>query len=134
MPASQFEDPIFLQPGGNLLVKGPFDPQGQILGKATIRFLIMQELPGRQPVVFEGEATWEPTQGDSWEMEIPKSDLRGLQVGRARGIGLGVVVKDANLVKDSDPPEYKKIDPPAFETVTWCATTHIAEPSTASGS
>jgi hypothetical protein len=138
MSASQFDAKLYIDKDGDLMVAGPFDPEGgRILGTAKIHFLIIQDREGlrsgrearrgareargsardapRDDVVIENEAAWTPPRR-RWHKKIPADDLRGLQPGDARGIGIAVVIK-----KGSDG------NPPIFETITWCADTKIVK-------
>jgi hypothetical protein len=73
-------------------------------------------------VVVDGEGTWKRASGDDWSGTAPRTGRRvgggtgALEPGLARGIALAVVIKPGTV-----PPGGHRFDPPAIETLTWCA-------------
>ena len=72
-------------------------------------------------MIVNGEGTWQSADGNEWRGEAPRTGpLAGgngtgtLQLGRARGIAVSVVIKPA-MVLDG------RVEWPAIETFTWCA-------------
>lgn len=57
---------------------------------------------------------------------MPASKAQGIQPGKARGIGVAIVIKNFPPGTDG-----KRI-PPAFETLTWCHDTQIDPQGSAS--
>jgi hypothetical protein len=57
---------------------------------------------------------------------VPASKAQGIQPGKARGIGVAIVIKNFPPGTDG-----KRI-PPAFETLTWCHDTQIDPQGSAS--
>ncbi|HZO96407.1 MAG TPA: hypothetical protein VFB42_03455 [Gaiellaceae bacterium] len=128
MSTTQFNRPILRAVAGGereLEVSGPFtlefDP-AQLQGEVTIRFLLIQEVPGSAPVVVDGVTGW--SGGDAWRKTFAPGTfdarLRASPAGSSgteglcRGIGQAIVIRKL-------PGE----DPPFFDSVTWCVTTEV---------
>jgi len=113
MSASQFTKAVI--DGDNLIVTGPFNPQGELQGVALIHVIVDQRPEGSSGPGprSHGDTSWDQVinKGQDWTVTIARN---GIQPGKARGIGGALVVKIKNT------PDMKEIDPPAIETVTWC--------------
>jgi len=119
MSLGRFDRTLPLPSSGNFTVQGPFDPEANV-DKALIIFQIVQG-EGASTVLVDGAGTW--TKGNSeWSGEAspdgahPDGSAGQLQRGRARGIALAVVIKPGQLFDNNT-----RFDPPAIETLTWCA-------------
>lgn len=128
----KFAPELVLLRNGNVRVAGPFDPGDDKIDTASVLFLIVQGEGGPATVIVQGEARWkrDPNKGKDqqrWEAEVSATGKRAgggeghLQVDpqhpRVRGIAYAVAVQPVTPSK-LDPG---KFDPPAFESLTWCA-------------
>jgi hypothetical protein len=128
MAMTQFNKPI-LRSNRELVVSGPFDPEGvPMIGEATIRFLLVQDgtpqTQGGPSIVVDGVGRW--TSGPDWTGTVtpsrvpgelrasPRPDSPGKE-GLCRGIATAIWIRPAA----SDDEE------PTFESLTWCVTTEI---------
>jgi hypothetical protein len=128
----KFDPEVVLLKNGKVRVAGPFDPgDDEEIDTASVLFLIVQGEGGPDTVIVQGEASWkrDPSKGKDqrWETEVSAKGKRAgggdgeLQVDpqhpRVRGIAFAVAVQPVTPSK-LDPD---KFDPPAFESLTWCA-------------
>lgn len=126
MAVGKFDRELPLPPQGPVPIKGPFDPQDPAVDAARVLFLIVQG-DGKDTVVVDGEGTWHRTGGDDWSGTVPRTGPRvggngerTLEPGLARGIALSVVIKPGEVFDGG-----RRFEPPAIETLTWCANFHF---------
>lgn len=129
MAAGRFDRELPLPKQGRVPIKGPFDPQDSAVDAAKVLFLIVQG-DGKKAVIVDGEGTWQRADGDEWSGTAPRTGPRvggdgmgPLVPGLARGIAVSVVIKPA-IVFDGG----SRFEPPAIETLTWCANFFFIEP------
>jgi len=121
MAVGRFDRELTLPDRGDITIKGPFDPQDPTVDSARVLFLIVHG-EDEDAVIVEGEGTWKRAGGDDWSGTAPRTGRRvgggtgKLGPGPARGIALSVVIKPGTV-----PPGGHRFDPPAIETLTWCA-------------
>ena len=122
MAVGRFDRKLPLPRQGPIPIKGPFNPQDRAVDAAKVLFLIVQG-DGEDAVIVNGEGTWHRTGGNEWRGTVPRRGPRAgghgmgtLRPGLARGIALSVVIKPGTV-----PPGGHRFDPPAIETLTWCA-------------
>jgi len=134
MPVTQFSKAT-LWSNGCLDVSGPFKlefPEEQLQGEVTIRFLLIQDRDGPEPVIVDDLASWTRGSPEVWQKTLQPGDfdsrLRASPVpdspgkeGLCRGIGQAIVIRNI-------PPEPgKPPDPPVIDTLTWCVTTEVVQ-------
>jgi hypothetical protein len=107
MSVGRFDRELPLPRQGRVPVKGPFKPQDRAVNTARVLFLIVQG---------EGEV-------DRRGKRVGGEGTGTLKLGLARGIALSVVVKPGSVFDRG-----RKFDPPAIETLTWCADFKFVEP------
>ena len=122
MAAGKFDWRMPLPTQGDITIKGPFDPQDSAVDAAKVLFLIVQG-EDKDAVIVNGEATWLRAHGNEWRGTAPRRGPRvggdgtgALRKGLARGIALSVVIKPGEVLDRG-----RRFDPPAIETLTWCA-------------
>jgi hypothetical protein len=118
MPTTQFDPKLTLTKDG-LEVAGPFEaPSQSIIGHAIVRFLIIQvnkDDAGGQPAIVEDVAEWNSPDAN-WAKHVSRDRIDTYKItgGRARGIGVAVIVQQA------DPSSI-----PSIQTLTWCQDVEI---------
>ena len=129
MAAGRFDRKLPLPKQGRVAIKGPFNPQDRAVDAAKVLFLIVQG-EDEDAVIVNGEGMWHRKDGNEWRGTAPRRGPRvgghgtgTLRKGLARGIGVSVVIKPA-MVFDGG----RRFEPPAIETLTWCANFYFVEP------
>jgi hypothetical protein len=129
MSAGRFDRELPLPRQGRVPVKGPFKPQDPAVNTARVLFLIVQG-EGEDAVIVDGEGSWNRANGTDWNGTVDRRGKRvggkgtgTLKLGLARGIALSVVIKPGSVFDRG-----RKFDPPAIETLTWCADFKFVEP------
>lgn len=131
MPGGRFDQLVRLG-DGTLEVGGVFVTHGDVIGEATVRFVL---IPDDNHAALEA-----PIMGTATIKEVlrlPNSELSEARFTtkvddpfdlepdtKVRGIGIAVAVKASD---PPDPPSSRP-DPPAFETFTWCVNLRVSEP------
>jgi hypothetical protein len=124
-------DPELVLKNGKVRVSGPFTPGDSKIDAASVLFLIVQGDGGPDTVIVRGEASWKrDTRKGRDQQWVTEVSARGktagggngrLRVdrddGRVRGIAFAVAVQPVTRSKLNR----SKFDPPAFESITWCA-------------
>jgi hypothetical protein len=129
MSVGRFDRELPLPRQGRVAVKGPFKPQDRAVNTARVLFLIVQG-EGEDAVIVDGEGSWNRADGTDWNGMVDRRGKRvggqgtgTLKLGLARGIALSVVIKPGSVFDRG-----RKFDPPAIETLTWCADFKFVEP------
>jgi hypothetical protein len=127
MGVGRFDRELSLPRQGLITIKGPFNPQDRTVERATVIFLIVQGSDA-DAVIVEGQGTWERAHGNEWEGKASRTGRRvgghgtgALRPGLARGIAISILIKPEKLFR-------RGFDPPAIETLTWCADFHFVNP------
>jgi len=122
MAAGRFDPRLPLPSQGRIPIKGPFNPQDRAVDAAKVLFLIVQG-EDQDAVIVNGEGTWHRARGNEWRGTAPRRGPRvggdgmgTLRKGLARGIALSVVIKPGQVFDRG-----RRFEPPAIETLTWCA-------------
>ena len=121
MAAGRFDRELPLPPQGRVPIKGPFDPQDPAVDAARVLFLIVQG-EGEDAVIVNGEGTWHARDGNEWSGTAPRT---GPRVGGRNGnASAGARPRHRTLGRHQaghGPRRRTRFEPPAIETLTWCA-------------
>jgi hypothetical protein len=121
----QFDPQLTLptDPTEKIRVAGPLRDMDPKDTSAKVLFLIVQG-EGKDALTVQGEGKWTrgSSQGDKpWIGRVNREGTKvggktgRLKKGKARGIGLAIVVKDGSLTANGE------FVPPGIEALTWCA-------------
>src|SRR3954471_5159069 len=119
MPVGKFDKLQLIGPN-ELLVEGPFETHGDVIGDVTVKILIIRDGQNSDPKFAIATVTPEPpdptkpglfTGRFSAIVEAPGFFRRDDEV---RAIGISVALKTTPPTAPVPP------DPPSFETFTWC--------------
>jgi len=135
VPHSAFDNPIFDESRRQLDVRGPFVPDGDVLGDVTVRFLLIQDPPkgsAEGPLTLHRVGTCSAG-GSVWSgtVALSEDEASGLRPDTIRGIATAVIVRPAVVQQPPPDPAPPSPDPPFMDTFTWCVSRTVVFPAIA---